>query len=320
MDTSKRAWRRGVGIFVVVAAVGLLLWAALIAGVLTGAAHGAPRVGVASDPAPWRTLSKDMDFRAVYESWSKADDPAEVVARGDFLTWEPWKPVPPTTGYAVPQPAYSNAAIAAGAHDDYLRRWARAVKGTGHPYFIRYAHEMNGVWMTWSIDPAAYIRAWRHVWNVFRQEGATNARFVWSPNSNGFQDEAAFEKTIALYWPGRRYVNELGVTLVRFKSQPWTLDQIFARIARMHALYRRPVILTEVKVYRQIRGAWLRQMRCALVQTPYVLRIVWAETPSKGMAVQPWVGDMNWSLVNDATARLQVLALRRPRCPAGVKP
>lgn len=296
--------------------------AVIIACILALGSGAAPRanartvkVGIASDPGPWKQLGKYMDFRATYQSWGHDADPAEVVARGDTMTWEPWRPVPPTTGYAVPQPAYANERIAAGVWDDYLRRWARAVKATGRPFFIRYAHEMNGVWMTWSAgDPRQYIAAWRHVVRVFRQEGATNARFIWAPNVNGFQDDATFERMARLYWPGRAYVDQVGLTLVRFKQQPWTMPLAERRMRWLVRLSRRPLVLAEVKVYREGRGSFLRGLGCAVARVHSVVRVVWAETPSKGQSVQPWVGDMNWSLAQDAAARRLLLAIRHPRC------
>jgi hypothetical protein len=107
-----------------------------------------------------------------------------VAARGatSILTWEPWQ-----WGGGVTQPAYSNAQVAAGAYDAYLQQWGAALAAWGKPVYIRYAHEMNGDWYPWSDGvngnaAGSFVTAWRHVHDVVTAAGATNVRWIWSPN------------------------------------------------------------------------------------------------------------------------------------------
>ncbi|MFC5450254.1 stalk domain-containing protein [Paenibacillus aestuarii] len=65
----------------------------------------------------------------------------------------------------------------------YLREWARAAKASGIPIFLRFASEMNGNWINWHGNPAAYISKFRMLHDVFAEE-APNVAMVWSPSDN----------------------------------------------------------------------------------------------------------------------------------------
>ncbi len=97
-----------------------------------------------------------------------------------MITWEPFNYKGGT---------YPLAKIAGGKYDGYLRRSARQVARFGYPVLIRFAHEMNGSWYPWGVGvhgntPTKYKRAWRHVVDVFREQGADNAQWVWAPQVN----------------------------------------------------------------------------------------------------------------------------------------
>ena len=67
-------------------------------------------------------------------------------------------------------------------------RWARALAAFGGPVRLRFAQEMNGDWYPWGAGtngntPAEFVRAWRHVHDIFTAAGATNVQWVWSPVS-----------------------------------------------------------------------------------------------------------------------------------------
>ncbi len=126
-----------------------------------------------------------------YQDWAHGEDSAfpitsmnTVASRGamPLVTWEPWN-------YAngVDQSNFSLRAIAAGQQDAYISQWARDAATWGKPFYIRFAHEADGTWYPWSIgvngnSSADYIAAWQHVVTLFRQAGATNARWVWCVN------------------------------------------------------------------------------------------------------------------------------------------
>jgi len=83
------------------------------------------------------------------------------------------------------EPDFTLAKIAGGAYDDYIRQWADDARDWGHPFFLQFDWEMNinGLWpYSESVNgnnPGDYVKTWRHVHDIFRQEGATNATWTW---------------------------------------------------------------------------------------------------------------------------------------------
>ncbi len=80
--------------------------------------------------------------------------------------------------------------IIRGRHDAYIRRWALDAKAYGGPIVLRFAHEANGQWYPWALarfdnTPLRFQKAWRHIWHIFRDVGATNVRFLWNPIEEG---------------------------------------------------------------------------------------------------------------------------------------
>ena len=109
-----------------------------------------------------------------------------VLATGavPMLTWMTRDPSVPASISAA---EYSNAAIAAGTQDTFITSFARGLKTAKGLVYIRLDHEMNGVWYPWSpgqgtSTAANFVAMWRHVHDIFVREGATNVRWVWSPN------------------------------------------------------------------------------------------------------------------------------------------
>lgn len=100
-------------------------------------------------------------------------------------------------------------AILSGSEDIIIDDFAVQSKAWGKPFFLRFAHEMNGNWYDWSGDPQKYIDAWQYVWSRFQQAGNTNAIWVWSPNADSVPDEPWND--LDNYYPGDDYVDWVGV-------------------------------------------------------------------------------------------------------------
>jgi mannan endo-1,4-beta-mannosidase len=108
------------------------------------------------------------------------------------------------TGVSLP-------AIAAGGYDRYLRSYAASVKAFGSQVILSFGHEMNGPWYPWGYrhtPPKVFVAAWRHIVTVFRQQGADNVTWLWTVNI--IQCRCHMEPP-ALWWPGRSYVNWVGI-------------------------------------------------------------------------------------------------------------
>ncbi len=161
------------------------------------------------------TIGRQTDVFLWYESigedfYADAFRPMAEEGRAIQLAWEPHNfALPPTN-----QPAYRLDNITAGNFDNDIRRWARQLRDFGYPIYFRPMCEMNGDWVTWGgtvngNQPQDYIPAWRHVHDIFVQEGASNVMWVWSPNRDGSNGEA--QATFNTYYPGDAYVDYIGI-------------------------------------------------------------------------------------------------------------
>ena len=84
---------------------------------------------------------------------------------------------------------------------------AREVKAYGAPIGITYHHEPEAAASTRLGDGPEFAAAWRRVVSVFRAEGVTNARFIWTTTLYGFERTDA--RAAARYYPGDDVVDAI---------------------------------------------------------------------------------------------------------------
>lgn len=158
-------------------------------------------------------MGKRFGLFLTYQSWGRPFpavdlEPAYAQGRMVMVTLQSWVPEDGTdTVLTLP--------ILNGDFDTYLRQYARDAARFGRPFFFRFDNEMNGDWDPWCAlhygqDTDLYKEAWRHVYRIFQEEGATNAIFVWNPLDTSYPDFAW--NNAHLYYPGDAYVDWVGMT------------------------------------------------------------------------------------------------------------
>ncbi len=186
-------------------------------------------------------IGRKLDVVHWYMGWDTPYDVAlvtSVIASGHLpmITWQPNH--------------QSVSDIAAGAYDGILRSFADGVRATPGPVYVRPFPEMNGDWEPWNGQPAVLVKAWRHMVDVFRQEGASNVRWVWSPNITDQPRTPA--NAMERYYPGSAYVDVLALDGYNWgTSKSWSRWRSFRDIfahpyARITALGPQPVWVAEV--------------------------------------------------------------------------
>lgn len=231
---------------------------------------------------------------------------AKIGIRRVMVSWEPWAPVPAAYGtqqQAAPQPGYRNLDIARGSQDRYMLAFARSLARFRGTVYVRFAHEMNGYWYPWSRDPRAYVLAWRRMVRIFDVAGARNVRFVWSVNPNLYESTRAWRRSVKPYWPGRRYVDAVGSTMIDFggvKSYP--VARFEPRLRWLRSTYRKPIVLTETNTAYADRVAWLGDLRALLRRSPWIRVVAWSQLPSRGKVHQRGTGIVDWDVQTDAPA------------------
>lgn len=139
-----------------------------------------------------------------------------------------------------------------GAHDPYIHHFAQQAAAWGHPFFLRFAHEMNGNWYPWSAGrngntPEQYAAAWRHVHDIFQAEGANQyTSWVWSPNI----DVGAPYTPVPMqqFYPGDQYVDWTALDGYNWGYEPdWqSFGDVFGKSYQiLAALSPKPIMIGE---------------------------------------------------------------------------
>lgn len=180
-------------------------------GVLWGAWVG-KSVNVAGDEAAFEeAIGKPRAIRHWY--WSVAPLSGDAA---NFAAWSKTMPDGATLMLSF-SPSYgANSTldnVNAGKHDAYMAEWAKALKAYGKEVLLRPMWEDNGGWYWWRSggdwDKARkekYKLAFRRIVDTFRAEGASNVKFVWSPNVWG-----SGAGNPMLSYPGDAYVDWIGL-------------------------------------------------------------------------------------------------------------
>lgn len=204
-----------------------------------------------------------------------------------MVTWEPWDYTNGTN-----QPAYTLATIATGVYDGFVQKWARDAARWGRPFYLRFAHEMNGDWYPWGIGvngntAAQYIAAWKHVVNIFRNAGATNVRWVWCPNIGGTNNGTSTGSSAVSYnaiYPGDMHVDWVALDGYNWgTTQSWSdwqeIGIVFgSSYTALSALTAKPMMIAETASAEQggNKANWIASGLTTIpTQFPRVRAVIW---------------------------------------------
>ncbi|SEO58325.1 glycoside hydrolase family 26 protein [Actinacidiphila rubida] len=181
-------------------------------------------------------VGKKPDMVETYAAWGDQFESQQVQDTWDygamsFIAWEPMKK--------------SLADIAAGKDDAYIHQFAQSVAALNLPVAISFAHEMNGFWYPWGTKkatPQQFVSAWKHVHDVFAEEGATQVIWVWSPNVIGPMKSVRLKP----FWPGDAYVDWIGVIGYYGLDGPHTYKTLYGpTMDEVRGFTKKPFIIAE---------------------------------------------------------------------------
>lgn len=208
-----------------------------------------PKIKVVQDESPTLTMYyQDWNENSGFNNpfMKKLSDKGVV----PIITWEPYdnqNPDSPLNEHGAPQKL-----ITSGEYNEHIREWAVSAKNYNKPFFLRFAHEMNGNWYAWSAtggaEPQDYIDMWRHVHSIFEEEAADNVIWVWSPNNT---DEYGETLGVLDYYPGDKYVDWVGFSAFNWgapegTNKKWrTFNYITFDIYNELAKLNKPIMVAE---------------------------------------------------------------------------
>jgi hypothetical protein len=175
---------------------------------------------------------------------------------------------------------------------------------------IRFDHEMNGSWFSWSESRngnsrGQFVPAWRHVVDIFRQAGATNATFVWAPNRVW---PAAIP--LAGLYPGDAYVDWVGMSAYNWGTNPakpnnlWqTPTQVFKETydALGSLAPTKPIMIAETSSseWGGSKSAWTSELLGTRIPSwPRIKAFVWFNWNAPATA-----GNMDWVIESSSSAQ-----------------
>ena len=201
---------------------------------------GATFDGVPKDLGPVRTYAAQVGrtptMLEFYLGWGDElqTDQARAVWKNGQLPYIAWEPHKATL-----------TQIADGSQDAYITDTARTLRALNVPVAISLAHEMNGGWYPWGYKKASaaqFVKAWRHVHDVFQDEGVSTVIWVWSPNVVNPVPQVALKP----YWPGDGYVDWVGVVGYYARTGAQDFQDLFGPTFRqIRTFTRRPFLLAE---------------------------------------------------------------------------
>jgi len=232
-------------------------------------------------------IGRKLDIDMAYFKWGNdwwARKPAWDVARG----------IIPMIKYGADNTAPSLNKIVNGSDDAELRTLARGARSLGAPFLFCPMWEMNGHWAIWNgiyandsgtfDGPAKFVQAWRHMHDIFVQEGATNAVWVWAPSRTDIpkQNWNHWLK----YYPGDAYVDWVGMDGYNWGGaaswpQPWlSFEDLFSGIYQDFD-GRKPIMVAETASTEKggDKAQWMKDARDAIkARWPDIVAVVWFDS------------------------------------------
>jgi hypothetical protein len=214
-----------------------------------------------------------------------------------------FRAVPPGSIPLVSWRGTHYADILNGSQDDLIAGDAAALNAYGNPLLLRFAWEMNGDWFDWGgpNNPEGadgYIRAWRHVHDIFAAAGATNVGWVWCINWNDNPETPS--NGANLYYPGDDYVDWIAVD--GFSGAGESPEHLFGAFLQEYA-GRKPLMIAETAVTDSNKAAWIADLDTWIKAHPQIQALVWFDTD-----LETGGGKENWRI--DANAA-ELAAYRR---------
>ena len=220
-------------------------------------------------------LDHTLDIVQWFTNFDHTWDPEEVrkaalFGRIPMITWQPTDH--PLDG------------ILSGDDDAYLKEWARGAKTYGKAIYIRLMPEMNGNWVSWSGNGAKYIKTWRYIVDIFRDQGATNVKWIWAPNCmDGPRDDPSY--FMESYYPGKNYVDVIGLSGFNWgnveKIHIWrSYEDIFlSAYTRLNKISDHPYWIVETAsaedgIDSQRKADWIKNMFTSQA-FPKVEAVIW---------------------------------------------
>ena len=94
-----------------------------------------------------------------------------------------------------------------GQYDNVLRQYSAWAKTINRPIFLRIGYEFDGPHN--ELEPEEYIKAYRHIVDLLRAEGASNIAFVW----HSYASKPYKDYPLSAWYPGDDYIDWVAISV-----------------------------------------------------------------------------------------------------------
>jgi cellulose synthase (UDP-forming) len=254
------------------------------------------------DPTGASASSTSNHYELLYASWSNNVSPLHTQVKNSIdkkripvITIEPW----PLQEY---NDTHVLASTAQGRYNHVIDTTCSDLKTFDTDIIIRWGHEMeiNSTRYPWSKgNTQEYINAYRvFVTRCKTYDTHNHLFFMWSPSG-----EAGSE----LYWPGKDFVDIIGVSVYSFdkwdeqnSGHKRTFEEIFAGKYNRLKKFGKPIMIAEMGVngtsdYQQ---QWLQAMRVAAPHYSKLLGYIYFNSKDIEGAWGPSYPTPDWTITN----------------------
>ena len=173
--------------------------------------------------------------------------------------------------------------IVSGIWDSTLSVFARQAASASTQVYLRFGYEMNGNWFPWGKHPADFVAVWNHARRIFRQSGADNVVWVFSPGV--LFGTMSPELDLLPYYPGDSAVDIVGLDGYNFGDfvDAWgsrhywqSFREIFGPSLEAIKTFGKPIWITEVGCPSDPRRPdWLGGLFAFMDNNPCVEAMLW---------------------------------------------
>lgn len=224
-------------------------------------------------------------------------------ANGTKITWDSLATAPPGSQL-----------------DNEMRSWARRIRDFGVPIYVTLHHEPEAGANIDHGTATTYIAAWRRWVDIFRDEGATNARYMWITTDYGHAVPTTDRRYAPDWYPGDAWVDSMAIDAYNWhvcrpnQDNLWkTLAQIIEPFRQFGTLHpTKPLWLTEWASWEDpnVPGAkaqWIDEARVLFQQPAYSQFVGIAYFNSN--AINPLFVDCNWRVDTSASSLASFAAM-----------
>lgn len=220
-----------------------------------------------------RRLDQSVIYSVFDDTWSYTKTYADIAVEHGAIPVVTWM----ANGYPTSD-------VVAGKADAKITAYANGIKSWGKTIWLRPFHEFNGAWYDWGVtnasgknSNASVIAAWKHVVQIFRDQGVTNVKWVWCPN---ISNDVPFVDA----YPGDGWVDYVALDGYNWgTSRSWSRWQSFESVfsssyAQMTALTTKPIFIAEFGSSEKggDKAAWIRDAFASLgPKFPKVFAVTW---------------------------------------------